>query len=1189
MPKRHLIVCLLLLFLAGSMGATPEATNPPPKVYGYVMWNPEYLCIAAKVEDPALIGTNFEPMSQPWEDDAIQIDLDLGWRGRLRPDPKTFRLVISAAGGFSALIGTEDGRWRPNPRWMAGLKFDVLQEGTLNHAKDTDQGFIVEIAIPWKFLGGKPREGAVMGFNFVCYLRGENETFVSWSPHVESKDDLDNPSKWGSLRFRQAMVPMAAEHDQLICPLTMLAPLVDGSLTAGEWMTASTFQITKPQPALPSQPTGPDSSFFPLIMATYYYWFQGDPRQAASLPPVRRPDGSIAITDQPKEGAGPWFSWSRVGWHKEQLEGMERAGIDVILPVYRGDQDSHRTWSRQGLSYLVQALKEMKADGRSYPLVGMFLEASCLEELSEEVDLSSPAAKQMAYGMIREFFTLVPREFQAQVGMPHDHGNLRPRLVVVGEAPRIPVWRPELIRYCNQAFERDFPGACLVWLGDSSWQDKLGEDFSGYCSIGKGGGFHYNTEGSIRVASLNPGYDDTDLASGQSQIRSRSAGRAYRGDWLKALSVRPDYVIIDGWNSYHTASEIAPSRQYGFEYVDLTRLHASRLANQATSEIQLRQETLPRVLRPGTNYRIEVLVKNAATSDLTTRRGGVIRYHLINPETNSEIRSGIALNRFALLAGETKPLALAITTKDKEGNPLKPGRYLVRLEILKSSMPVFQSHWFLRRLAIVPFEITVGEPQPAATVLSTTLPVSLQTGKRYQVLVALRNDGPQPWKSGKVKLSYHWYRCSDDPSGEDHPSIAVVERAGLQSKLPKTVAPGEIVLVKAAVETKTKSGEPLPPWEPDQPWHYRLAWDLIDHKGQWLSPEEAKPYQEVVQVRADDPGVRFVDSATPHTMQAGQSYRVKVMLANSGTDPWEREDCRLSYHWYFWDGVEALWQGEESPLYRRVPAGDSVMIQAQIVAPPYGGPYTLVWDLWREGKGFASTGPSFRSRETLSVPVSIVGGPFQPIDLAEHLETGNLNVIAATTTEFRPVGDFDGRGHSYPAEFLPPDLSSPTVLAYPCGYYAPATSTGFSSCRKITFAFPKKIQGRTQALACTGQVVKLPAIKAVRLHLLGAATGPRASDDLVVTYADNTSDRLALTMSHWLEPPTHGEEIGFTVGHLHSLEGNDWMRRGYLYHYALDLKADREVTSIRLPEQSDMKILALTLETAQSHNALPPK
>ena len=260
----YLLVVLTLFFAilapAASDTATPALRLPfdsaqgkrsgqapePPKIIAYVMWDPSYLYVAARVPDPMVIGINQEPMSPAFDDDSLQIDLNLGDPYSLIPNPKTYRVVISAAGGCMIEKGNAGGEWRPDPAWLMGLKYEVRVEGTLNKGGDADQGYIIEAALPWKLMGATPQNGTIIGFNLTCFMRGESETFASWSSEIEARADLNNPSKWGRMQLRLGGQPEAAQQDAVICPSAMVSPAIDGSLAADEWMGASTITIAKP-------------------------------------------------------------------------------------------------------------------------------------------------------------------------------------------------------------------------------------------------------------------------------------------------------------------------------------------------------------------------------------------------------------------------------------------------------------------------------------------------------------------------------------------------------------------------------------------------------------------------------------------------------------------------------------------------------------------------------------------------------------------------------------------------------------------------------------------------------------------------------------------------------------------------------------------------------------------------------
>ena len=176
-------------------------------------------------------------------------------------------------------------------------------------------------------------------------------------------------------------LPQATDGARTICPYAMRTPIINGQLSAEEWLIASILHFDKPTPAFePLQAAAERTGVAATLLAVYRYDWQGNTEREGGVH-LWRPDGSPATIDQPKEGAGPWYSYERVEWHQGQLSEVQRSGIDVILGRYCGDEQSRRTWSRVGLDRMSEALKLMRAEGRAYPLVGMMLDTAALREI----------------------------------------------------------------------------------------------------------------------------------------------------------------------------------------------------------------------------------------------------------------------------------------------------------------------------------------------------------------------------------------------------------------------------------------------------------------------------------------------------------------------------------------------------------------------------------------------------------------------------------------------------------------------------------------------------------------------------------------------------------------------------------------------------------------------------------------
>ncbi|RLE85911.1 MAG: hypothetical protein DRJ67_08230 [Thermoprotei archaeon] len=79
-------------------------------------------------------------------------------------------------------------------------------------------------------------------------------------------------------------------------------------------------------------------------------------------------------------------------------------------------------------------------------------------------------------------------------------------------------------------------------------------------------------------ATVAPGYDDRKIRKPGKYV-SRREGAYYEKTWRAAIDSGADLVLICTWNEWHEGTEIEPSREYGFKYLDLTRRFAEEYKN----------------------------------------------------------------------------------------------------------------------------------------------------------------------------------------------------------------------------------------------------------------------------------------------------------------------------------------------------------------------------------------------------------------------------------------------------------------------------------------------------------------------------------------------------------------------------------------------------------------------------------
>jgi len=74
------------------------------------------------------------------------------------------------------------------------------------------------------------------------------------------------------------------------------------------------------------------------------------------------------------------------------------------------------------------------------------------------------------------------------------------------------------------------------------------------------------------VATVMPGYDDTAVRS-PGHVVDREDGWCYTSLWLIAKASSPDYYVVTSFNEWHEGTEIEPSLEYGYIYINLTFLN----------------------------------------------------------------------------------------------------------------------------------------------------------------------------------------------------------------------------------------------------------------------------------------------------------------------------------------------------------------------------------------------------------------------------------------------------------------------------------------------------------------------------------------------------------------------------------------------------------------------------------------
>ncbi len=1175
MTLKRLILCISLLLCSASLLAQEPATDAPTvdaspsrdQAKCYTNWDESYFYVGLRIDCPDVRGSHKEPNAQVSGDDVVEIYFQTGDRRSSTLTPNCFLMAVSAAGGAQFSAGNDKGTFDPATVWS--FKYGVNVQGTLNNDGDVDQGYSIEIAIPWELMKSKaPQLGDMIGFNIIIRRHDAKPgDFVSISPNVKTEADVLSPSKWMPLvcttaySFGGAM----AGGEKIISPKTIVRPpLINGLVDDREWPKNALFSIDLPVP----EGFVYEAKFPPqrMTFTHYFYWYQADPRKGP-LRHIVDGSGQIELQDFPIKGAGPWFSTYRVQWHKEQLSDILAAGIDVVLPIYWGDKTCREEWSVQGLDCLIAAISELKAEGKPYPLVGMFFDTTAMQvAYGTKPDLKQEEVKRTFYGMIKDFFDRVPTEYRAfaQAGKPYA-GEQGP-IVFLYTSGFLSDYDETFAPYCSERFKADF-GSPIVWVGSGDFEAKAAV-LDAYSSYGAGLGPISHASGRIKMASVGAGFDDSAVAVNRAaRIRSRMAGETYDKDWETALSGSPQWMVCDGWNELHEGSDICPSREYGRKYVDATKANIDRFTRSKDYDVQFLRCDLPRVIPPKQISQAEVTVKNTGNVPWRASEGYALGYRWY--KTGRYI--GESKNKRAIekdvAPGQSVTLTIGIATVIERNQALAEGDCEVRLEMVRQSDgKCFSS---LGGQALI-LPITIGKTSEwGAKYPTCTAPVLMASGPDYPVRIYVRNDGSTTWRKGVAKLGCRLYKVSNYTHGGADDTAEEVQIDSVRAVLAKDCKPGDVIEIAFPLALTRDKKKTLPAWSPEAGWSYQLQFDIYNGE-KWLSELGCAPLRRTVSIIETDSAARIVDSNIPAKLSAGQTYEAKVVLFNAGATKWQKKKAMIGYHWYHLDGTEMQWECPATPINVDVNPHLPTVVTAKVTAPLYDGRYVLAWDVMVDDV-WLSTLPVNRGGDLLPTFVEVTGGKLSFVDL-----TGVYDVAVTSPDTNRTLGDFDGKGTSFPSEFMPPDAGPAEGAShiYPAGYNYDRAAKPEG---RISFRYPDKIASPKSAVACSSQKLQIEAGKYVAVHILAASSNGSASGELTLGYSEGAASSV-LAASDWRGGPANGEAIGYRVRHLHSHGGDEPNQPGYLYHYVIALDSSKTLGSITLPKSPDIKIVAVTLE-----------
>jgi hypothetical protein len=1073
------LITFTVLISIPTLAAPENNTNRVSSMY--TTWDDYYFYAAFEVSDPDVVGRNTTPVSQPQQDDDIEVFINTSNTATEQRTASTYQMAVSAAGGAYFSVG--GGTAVPKAKVVYTYKYAAKVDGTLNDPTDGDVGYTIEIAIPWQELGlaGPPKSGTTWGFNVISRDVSSSAVnpprFYSLSPLVTSRSDVQNPSKWSLLTFSSGMDAPQISRAHVVSPhITSRCPLINGSVVSGEWPSESRFSfegipVTAAPPTSAEEPNTDSSPFAEPPTGGQSSPPQAQPNssQTSSVPDTNTgtsnttptiqypsislpgggsikvvpggiktpaglgssPDAPTQIVRRPRNPLTPKYSTD----HQPATSDASLTGSlsltpkitpSLIMAIYRIDYNAdsrkgipQNVWDTRGRTLLID--QPINASGPWFSGLRSSWHRQQLADLRRSgIDVALVRATRTDPLLARELDALT----QALKDMKAS-GQDYPMIAMdmSGSDPVSP-----------SVFYSHIPKEFRLVLESKS--DPTQRDLVAYAGTTTphseavdGVGLHVITD-DAKVTVVTPGG-----VAGTTFI-GRHNGNTYATSWQHALDAHSDFVIINSWNDFTNGTELAASRQYGEEYADQTRLQSISFNGDKQWHAKYIAASVPAVVRPGTLYQIPLRVENAGTLPWRAGEGYSLctRWYK-DGRLFDDSAPRIPIGK-DVLPGQTVDLSVGLVAMNSYGDNLEAGKYTLVFDVVQD-----QDRWFSYAsdaplqvpVTVVSATAATDTLEPEANFLSASTPTTVVSGATYSTHVSIRHEDTIAWTPDMETVGYKILSLSDTGKMKSE-----VEAVG--SEIHSTLDhPGDIVVSAPTITIADGTGKPL------SPGSYVLHW-FIKSKGD--GPVVKGSYDEAIEVISPTAAPSFVLSDIQRSVAAGKEGTADLAIQNLGTSDWKKGDLTVGYHWYFLDGQEAVWDSPSFASFTKdVPVrradGDIV---TKFRAPAAPGRYILTWDVRAADGTWESTTPSNLGNDLLPVIVTVTGnGNVTAVDLTKYFDCPGI-----AADESGAGAGLDGHGSSLPAAILPPDnvaeidanpllLGKPGPPLYPAGYYSGMT------------------------------------------------------------------------------------------------------------------------------------------------------
>ncbi|MEK6963010.1 MAG: CARDB domain-containing protein [Nanoarchaeota archaeon] len=312
-----------------------------------------------------------------------------------------------------------------------------------------------------------------------------------------------------------------------------------------------------------------------------------------------------------------------VAWFEKQVKDMVSAGVDVILPVYRGFPSAlhaDNAWANQGIMNLVSALQKVRGTGVSVPKIGLFFDTKIFAsnpygviEIPGCTGVQNAGMNKYVWGIYRDFWSMVPPDLRAQLQLSTGTAN-----ILVVSPKKNAQGKPLVLPTAGVFGPMFFGGEGDYDFVDTDWAlapNQFNGELTTYGAALNGPQF------TTTVAQLGPGFDNSNSKGAAPMLKDRENGAFYVGAWA-ALLADPNVrnrVILETWNNDYEGSELDETAEYGRKFITLTRAFVDKWKGAKDDAVITAK--IPGTMNVGSSYTLMITVQNSGTTSWSKELG----------------------------------------------------------------------------------------------------------------------------------------------------------------------------------------------------------------------------------------------------------------------------------------------------------------------------------------------------------------------------------------------------------------------------------------------------------------------------------------------------------------------------------------------------------------------------------------